>query len=170
MLQSLKDDSTKLLNVEFPFQIDSPYEKDFKSIPYNNDNIEGICSLKIDEINWGVADKKATNISLIANLIKLDKYSAYQSNWDGEGAKPFDKKLIDKAKGILLELKYQPEIFPSQYNSIQFEYEKENGEYLEFELFQNKIVYFYINKDGKEEEDLNIIQEKMINKINAFYV
>ena len=157
MLQPLKHDPTKLLNIKSPFQINSPCEK----------NLEPILFMKN---NWGVAEKIARNTLLIANLTKLDKYSAYLSNWDGEGAKPFDKKLINKAKDILLKLKYQPEIFPSQYNSIQFEYEKENGEYLEFELFSNKIVYFYVNKDGKEEEDLDITQEEMINKINAFYV
>ncbi|KJE25644.1 hypothetical protein LG52_3208 [Geobacillus kaustophilus] len=36
----------------------------------------------------------------------------------------------------------QPKLFPTARDSIQLEFEKENGDYLEFELFENKIDVF----------------------------
>lgn len=53
---------------------------------------------------------------------------------------------------VLKMLSVLPDIFPTFRDSIQFEHEKQNGEYLEFEIFEDKIGIFCIAADGKEKE------------------
>lgn len=56
------------------------------------------------------------------------------------------------AAEVLKVLPILPDIFPTFRDSVQFEYEKSNGEYLEFEIFEDKIGVFCIADDGKEKE------------------
>ena len=71
---------------------------------------------------------------LTHNLDKLRHISMLEYNWDGYGAEPFSAELILQAKNLLRELHIQPEIFPTAASTIQLEYEKDNGDYLEFQL------------------------------------
>lgn len=61
------------------------------------------------------------------NLRKLEQISLLADNWDGNGAKAFDKQLVAKVKDLIGALGVQPEIFPLSYGSIQMEYTKEDG-------------------------------------------
>ena len=73
------------------------------------------------------------------NLEKIQDISELKDDWNGNGASAFKDTLIQKMKYLILRLNVQPEIFPTARGSIQFEYEKETGEYLEFELFDTKL-------------------------------
>lgn len=58
----------------------------------------------------------------------------------------FSDELVDKVKKIISNLKNQPEVFPTGRDSIQIEFENENGDYLEFEFYENgKISKYYEN-------------------------
>ena len=81
----------------------------------------------------------------IKNLKRLDDISNLQDNWNDNGAKPFSIQLIDACKEIIAKLYYQPEIFPTAANSIQFEYEKDNGDYIEFNVYEDKINVYQTN-------------------------
>ncbi len=80
----------------------------------------------------------------------LDGILLLPANWNGEGALPFKELLIEACKEIVRLVPVQPEIFPTAAESIQMEYEKASGEYLEFEVTDNKINVFNIDIDGNE--------------------
>ena len=57
-----------------------------------------------------------------------------RDNWDGYGAVPLPRDTLYKAQRLIHVLNIQPEIFPTADGSIQMEFEKDNGDYLEFQF------------------------------------
>lgn len=86
----------------------------------------------------------------------LNSIQLLERNWNDNEAEPFSDDLISKTKEILPSLEVQPQIFPTARNSIQLEYEKENNDYLEFEIYEDSIMYY-------QEKSQEVI-EKKINK------
>ena len=97
-------------------------------------------------------------ISHIENINRLGSFLNLKQNWNNNNAKPFTNKLISKALNILNSLDMPPEIFPTGRDSIQFEYEKDNGDYLEFEIYANKILSLIVIN--------NIPSEKVLSNKN----
>lgn len=56
-----------------------------------------------------------------------------EDNWDGNGAKKFDKNFVKYIENLAEQLIITPQIFPTVNGTIQFEFEDENN-YLEFEF------------------------------------
>ena len=87
---------------------------------------------------------------------KLYSFLRFKENWNGYGAAPFSPQLIQKVTELMAALPYDPEVFPIADGQVQLEYEKANGEYLEFEIGQSDdgfIVNGYkICADGEEEK------------------
>lgn len=96
------------------------------------------------------------------NFKKLFDISKLEDNWNFSGAKPISETIIFDCLNIINGIKIQPQIFPTARDSIQFEYEKENEDYLEFEIFCDKIVMFSIIGDQENEEEI----PNNIDKIN----
>ena len=67
-------------------------------------------------------------------LMKLAQMGTLKYNWNGYGAEPLPYDTLYKAQLLIPALHVQPEIFPTADGSIQFEYEKNNGDYLEFQF------------------------------------
>ena len=97
-------------------------------------------------INLNHADKKQTS-----NLKKLDVISNLNDNWDGYGAEPLQKKLIALTADLIRKLYIQPEIFPTADGTIQLEFEKGNGDYLELQ-FSGKGLCDVFRLRGDNEE------------------
>lgn len=100
------------------------------------------------------ADKNVnmtTKNYIIANTA-LDDILALKDNWNDNGAKCFSKQLVEKCRTIVNDLVAEPFICPTARGSIQFEYNKENGDYLEFEVFEDKIEVYSDTKENKEQE------------------
>jgi len=103
------------------------------------------------------------------NLNNLKKIDKLKSDWNLNCAKPFKNKLIGKCANILITLPYQPEVFPTARESIQFEYEKPNGHYLEFEIFENDITVLEEFPDGRMfEYEIDSIKE-IVEIVNKFF-
>lgn len=78
-----------------------------------------------------------------------------------------EDKVLMNAVEILKMLPILPDIFLTFRDSVQFEYEKPDGEYLEFEVFEDKIGVFSITADRKEKEFqiiLGNIKERTANE------
>ena len=100
------------------------------------------------------------------NLRKLEQVASLTDNWDGNGAKAFDKQLIARVKDLIGALDVQPEIFPLSYGSIQMEYEKEDGSYLEIEINLNDIWdVFELNENGEKSLFSIAADAEAINKV-----
>ena len=104
-----------------------------------------------------------------ANINRLQDIATLKYNWNGNGADIFSSTLINKSIFILNDIVRQPKIFPTARNSIQFEFEKPNGDYLEFEIYEDH-VSIYIERDTGEEEYDIPHNSNVINRIiNKFY-
>lgn len=103
--------------------------------------------------------------SIQENLKKLEQIASLTDNWDGNGAKAFDKQLIARVKDLIGALDVQLEIFPLSYGSIQMEYTKEDGSYLEIEVNLNDAWdVFEVNGNGKESAFSVAANAETINK------
>ncbi len=105
------------------------------------------------------------------NLNKIIRIEELKDNWDGDGAEPFSKSLISSVRQIITGLYIQPEVFPTAADSIQLEYEKDDGSYLEFEIGEDKkAAVFSIDSEGNETNEEITVDLDVINEMVAqFY-
>ena len=68
------------------------------------------------------------------NTKRLTQIAMLKNNWDGYGAEPLPRDTIFRAQRLIRSLHFQSEIFPTAAGSIQIEYEKDNGDYLELQF------------------------------------
>jgi hypothetical protein len=101
------------------------------------------------------------NVDLIKDFSKLE------DNWDDNGAIKIQNNIINSALSALYLLKIQPDVFPTGRNSIQFEYEKANGDYLEFEFFEDHITMYSIISDNEFEK--NVASTELDKMVVDFY-
>lgn len=84
---------------------------------------------------------------------KLNRIEALGDNWNGYGAVPISKELVKEAKRITKALRMIPQVYPTADGTLQFEYEKKDGSYLEISLSDSETVgVFEISKDKTEKE------------------
>lgn len=105
------------------------------------------------------------------NLQKLKDLEKLEYNWNGNGAEPFTTEVLNNANYIYHNIIREPKIFPTGRKSIQFEYEKNNGDYLEFEIFHDRVeVYMEVSEEEKEITIPLINVVKKVNEvINEFF-
>lgn len=104
------------------------------------------------------------------NLDQLNMIEQFEDDWNGEGASAFSKDLVMKVRDIILNLKLQPEVFPTARDSIQFEYYID-GRYLEFEVSeQGKCKVFSADESGNTHTDFVNADAEEVNKVvDQFY-
>jgi hypothetical protein len=127
----------------------------------------------VDGYNFGELSKESEMVTMEAifpvkedlqkNLQKLKEIEELKDNWNENGATKFSGKLIEKVKNVLYMLKEQPEIFPTAEGSIQLEYEKKDGQYLEINVYENHTNIFSI--DSNEQEKEFEVKEDEVEKI-----
>lgn len=118
-------------------------------------------------LSWdGVSVMSADRTKSLLRILDIEKLP---DNWNGNGATSFTKEILATAKSIIMQLSIQPHIFPTARDSIQFEYENDMGDYLEFELFDNGMLkVFTYSHSGNT--DTNYIEVcKMNEVVNKFY-
>lgn len=110
---------------------------------------------------------------VIKSIYRLDEIGKLPCDWNGYGARPFSSLLIDKCEKIVDGLTYQPQIYPTGRQSIQFQYELKDRSYLEFEIFEHKTLCLYVPKrvyaDAKTMEITDLEEEKIKEIVNDFY-
>ena len=137
-------------------------------VAYNSEKLD--CWDKIYSMTYSNINSLAKN-HVTAN-IALDDILDLDDNWNDNGAQRFTNKLVDRCREVLNQLVAEPFICPTACGSIQFEYEKDNGEYLEFEIYEDRIeVYRETLLDGEEEFSLYGINanDKMKQMVVDFY-
>lgn len=105
------------------------------------------------------------------NLKKLEQISFLPYDWNGNGANAFSIQLISKIKNLITSLTIQPEIFPTACDTIQLEYDKNDGAHLEIEIGENNLAEVYLIKSNGEDEYKSISSDiSTINKVvEIFY-
>ena len=77
-------------------------------------------------------------------LRQLTDISLLQDNWDGDGAKHFDKEVIKRCYKLIDLVPYPMDIIPVANNSIQFETERKDY-YIKFNVFVDHISAFKVD-------------------------
>lgn len=86
------------------------------------------------------------------SLLRIEEIGRLPDNWNGSGAAAFSRALVGAARALVCALPVQPAILPTARDSIQMEYERENGDYLELELFEGgRLKVFTYTHDGAAE-------------------
>ena len=81
---------------------------------------------------------------LSRNLDRLWDISELGEDWNGYGAAPIPREIIEEVRDIILNLEEQPEIFPTADKSIQLEYELTDKSYLEIDVYENRITVMQV--------------------------
>lgn len=140
-------------------------------------NIENL-QLTFDAGEYRNGDSTCVNIDLQftqamqINLDKLKEIALFKENWNGYGAKPLSESVIKRAEDVIRGVCIQPRLFPTADNTIQMEYEKTSGAYLEIQITSDEVyeVFFMPDKDSEGEESLIDAQVENVNKeIEKFY-
>lgn len=107
----------------------------------------------------------------IYNLKKIEEIAQLKDNWNGNGARAFEQKLLDTVKNIIMFLDVQLEVFPTAYNTLQLEYDKEDGAHMEIEINSERQAEVYrIMPDTDEKTEQIELNVQNINKVvKQFY-
>lgn len=123
-----------------------------------------LTSIKAHSENTLVGGKSMEEL-MKKNVAKLKEFGNLDLDWNGYGAEPFSRKLLESVDNIIRNIIVQPEVFPTGRKSVQFEYEKDSGEYLELEVFIDRIEVFSIDKNGLEKEFNIQVDNNEVNKV-----
>ena len=110
-----------------------------------------------------------------AVIKKLNDINSLEFDWNGYGAEPINSYIIDKAKDLVEILTYQPEIFPTGRNSIQFEYQYYHGNKreacLEIEVYDDKYTVLIVYEKNYQSAFTDTITDinKLSNNIQPFF-
>lgn len=138
---------------------------EYANIPSKDMLIKSLVAV-VKEIRYSKLEKYFYDLKNQFDI--LSKILELKDNWNDNGAKKFSDKLIMKCYRVLVRLSVLPEIFPVADGSIQFEYEKKDGSYLEFDIFENEVSEFIIYPNGKEIER-TIEEDKIAEEVKIFY-
>lgn len=86
-------------------------------------------------------------------LNTLQDIAKLKKDWNGYGADPIPKDVIEKAKQVLAILRRRPEIYPTANHSINLEYDY-NTRYMEIEVCQNELKVFELY-DRREDRQIS---------------
>lgn len=143
-----------------------PYISQIFKSKTNNGIKSSNCVYNITEIGSDVVNNKPENKLLAENLQRLQLFENLEYDWNGNGADKLSSDLINQMKGIVKDLTIQPSIFPTARKSIQFEYENDNEDYLQFELFEDgRLKKFIYHKSGVSSTDYIDINIENINRM-----
>lgn len=104
------------------------------------------------------------------NITNLNIIRTLEENWNDNGALPFPESLVKNCWKVIEDIIRQPKLFPTAAQTITLDYDKDNGEFLQFELFENKIEVLIVSEDGDAFEktipfNINLINEE----VSRFY-
>lgn len=147
------------------------YEELWKMLPEPTERLSSSAGFSMFDTDEALVSMVGQRIH---NVIKLRSFAVLEHGWNGYGALPLDGDLIDECVQLLYTpglLGLQPDVFPTGRGSIQFEYENEDGQYLEIEIYSDgrKAVYASFADEGTMDEDDMPWPEivKLIQKFDA---
>lgn len=105
-------------------------------------------------------DRLLQNKSIIKSLVNLE------DDWNGYGGQPIDQELIERVDKILPQFEIQPQIFPTGRGSIQFDFFKDEDNFLEIEISSEEISVY--KKIGDDEEEFKLDYPGLITLANEF--
>lgn len=100
---------------------------------------------------------------------KLSRIEQLTENWNGYGAVPISKEVIANTRRLLGFLAVKPEVFPVPDGSIQIEYDRKDGAYLEIHVEnENNYSSYRVDSDGTESSEDSLSFAEVVDRINGF--
>ncbi len=122
-------------------------------------------NLGFNDVNQTDINHRAKEIALRA---KITQFGVLPDNWNGNHAAAISNGTIQQSLDVLGELlPYEPSIFPTARNTIQFEFE-DGDMYLEFEVYEDKVVM--LNEVGDEQEEREVRFKEIEKIVTEFHV
>lgn len=108
-------------------------------------------------------------VKLNTAIQKIKDFKSYKYNWNGNGARPFSEKLINKAVDLIQKFRITPEVFPVANDSIQFEWEsRDEFLYIELEIFEDKIEIFKLTGTEEKNEKYDELNDDQFKEIEDY--
>lgn len=107
-------------------------------------------------------------IALGDNFYRLNSFKNLKKGWDGYCADVIPLDAIDRAFSLLLDLHFQPEIFPTGRGSIQIEKYLDDDTFVEVEVSSDKIGIYSEGIQGSIEED-SVSEERVCELLEAIH-
>lgn len=105
----------------------------------------------------------------ITNLKRLSEIEKLPNNWNANGAEKIPVGVIKAVRKLLVEIEFQPEVFPTACDAIQLEWDN-NDEYLEMEVLEDCVNVYQIDTDGNEcQKKVNLDNEIIKEIVRNFY-
>lgn len=109
----------------------------------------------------------AWNKAQLDNLDRLYDIERLKKDWNGNGAKPISKEVISRSREIIINIIEQPKVFPTGRATIHMEFELSDKSYLEFEIFEDKIVSMVVPQRVYEKTKVEVMENLNISLINS---
>lgn len=135
----------------------------FSIVEYNN-----IINMDVIKIlfNYATGEVVVQSMKQNQNLKKLWDIQMLDDNWNGYNGKAISSIIVETAQKIVQKICIQPQIFPTGRNSIQMQFELEDRSYLEFEIFEEKIICMEVPRRVYSEASFFELQIDDIPEIN----
>ncbi len=92
-----------------------------------------------------------------------------EQNWNGYDAPPVSATAIANAKAIVNVVSPSPEVFPTANQSVQLEYTKPNGEYLELEVTDDAVYALYQYGAENREWKMAMNVDQVVDTVAEFF-
>ncbi|MBQ8945515.1 MAG: hypothetical protein IJ058_01765 [Lachnospiraceae bacterium] len=138
------------------------------NINLNNGNhnprlIESVLSSGIDCSSFN----PSFDLLKIENLNKLRMMSKFESDWNGNNAKPFTKASIQLFDKLINSLNRQPKIAPTGNESLLVQYEKNDKSLLAFDVSLKKTRMVFVPEGNYDEAEEKTFTDNVISTIQT---
>lgn len=118
-----------------------------------NEQMYPTCTLKI--CSSFIPANYELNNPIMKSIRRVESFRDLRNGWDGYNAKAINEKVIESAIEIIRKLPTCPEVFPTSDGDIQFQFEDNEGNYMEMELLKNGVVEVYLEMEGYESKEFS---------------
>ena len=115
----------------------------------------------------GRTGNSARTLKQLENLDRLYDIKNLEADWNGHGSRTISEKVISISKTIVNNICEQPSIYPTGRATVQMQYELEDRSYLEFEIFEEKIICMKVPKRVYAKASVEIMRTLDMDIINT---
>ncbi len=130
--------------------------------------VEQSLNLKYTTSEFKYSDTNDSDLQ--CNIDTINEFSSLDEGWDGYDAAPISQSAIREALQLIKVISRQPEVFPTPNGYVQFEFSKDNGDYLELKITDNDVVVYVLKGSYDELYHLSFDQiDDIKRQVMTFY-
>ena len=132
-------------------------------------------SIRISDNGSAYNDSSITSIGScdvsmnMKSISKLRSFLRLPDNWNGYGARQFSPGYLKYAESLLKSIPFKTEVFPIPDGRVQFEFDKDDGAYLEFEINDDYTIGVFEILADESEREYKATPEDLLRIVTDFY-